>query len=159
MFSWKLLKYRFCFQRAYIVLLLHNPAVLEKGTCVEYMCQVLEQKHFLQYSCSITYFTFENLHSAERVNWFLSLFPKLGDSGSLYFLFPKENDTLFKKQKFVNLQCPLWKCHYYVWCHMKPLGYSMRINFSPGHFNNEFKPALMLLHSSTSGLRPVGGSR
>lgn len=28
-----LLKCRFCFQRAYIVLLLHNPAILEKGTC------------------------------------------------------------------------------------------------------------------------------
>lgn len=27
------LKCRFCFQRAYIVLLLHNPAILEKGTC------------------------------------------------------------------------------------------------------------------------------
>lgn len=153
-----LLKCRFCFQRAYVVPLLHSPAILEKGAWDRLHVSGFGTKAFPSIFMQHNLFYFWKFAVLREWIDFCHCFQSWETVTPCIFLFPKENDTLFK-QKFVNLQCPLWKCHYYVWCYMKPLGYSMRINFSPGHFNNEFKPVLMLLHSSTSGLRPVGGSR
>lgn len=93
-------------------------------TC-DRICQVLEQKHFLKCSCSIIYFTFENLPCWESELFSVIVFVSWETFGYLYFLFPKEKYTLLK-QKFVNLQCPLPMCHH-LWCYMKLLCHSMII--------------------------------
>lgn len=109
-----LLKCRFCFQRAYVVPLLHSPAILEKGAWDRLHVSGFGTKAFPSIFMQHNLFYFWKFAVLREWIDFCHCFQSWETVTPCIFLFPKENDTLFK-QKFVNLQCPLWKCHYYVW--------------------------------------------
>lgn len=66
------------------------------------------------------------IYHTERVNCFLSLFLEVGRHLAICIFYSLRKSILFFKQKFVNLQCLLPKCHH-LWFYMKLLCHSMTI--------------------------------